>query len=87
MPSRNWVVILSGVPSLVPIVEDKRLLHAEERIAWLERHVAEQDKAMLELGEELLRIRKQLLEFRARFQTLTDQSEGGAPLDEKPPHY
>lgn len=67
---------------------ENRLLHVEERIAWLERHVVEQDRAMLEMAEVVQRLKQELVALRA--------SGAGAPArasetddgtNERPPHY
>jgi len=65
--------------------EDRDRLDALEfRYAFLEKHVAEQDRAMLELAKRL-----DLLELRQKqlHERLVQGTEGGAPPDERPPHY
>ena len=59
----------------------------EEKIAYLERHVAEQDKVMLELGGDLVRLRMEVQKLRDRLTTSAAGEGGGAPTDERPPHY
>lgn len=65
--------------------ESERLTKLEERYAHLHRHVQEQDKAMLELSERLARVVKELTALRGR--VAVEPESGGAPVDERPPHY
>lgn len=59
----------------------------ESQLTHLQRHVEQQDREMMAMGDRIRRLESELKITRLRIGSLEEGSGGGAPANEKPPHY